>query len=194
MSGVIIDEFLLDISTRISDEASTSAKFLFRGKMAAPVVKAASLAHIARESTDIHRLSQFYKEVYNFYLLLPYFFSIHNSFVYCSCYLVVQMFGFEEIESPNFGELKVIWLNLPSAFQLHLIERDPKSKLPEGPWNATSPVADPSHLPRGHHICFSVSSSNFDSVVHALKVNLQIYLKPRKPFEIFALSIDLIKR
>lgn len=104
------------------------------------------------------------------------------------------MFGFEEIESPNFGELKVIWLNLPSAFQLHLIERDPKSKLPEGPWNAMSPVADPSHLPRGHHICLSVSSSNFDSVVHALKVNLQIYLKPGKPFEIFTLSIDLIKR
>ncbi|KAG6574977.1 hypothetical protein SDJN03_25616, partial [Cucurbita argyrosperma subsp. sororia] len=109
--------------------------------MAVPVAKAASLAHIARESSDIHRLSEFYKE----------------------------MFGFDEIESPNFGELKVIWLNLPSAFQLHLIERDPKSKLPEGPWSATSPVVDPSHLPRGHHICFSVSSSNFDSVVHSLK-------------------------
>ncbi|KGN44241.1 uncharacterized protein LOC101211159 [Cucumis sativus] len=109
--------------------------------MAFPVAKAASLAHIARESSNIHRLSQFYKE----------------------------MFGFEEIESPDFGELKVIWLNLPSAFQLHLIQRDPNSKLPEGPWSATSPVADPSHLPRGHHICFSVPISNFDSVVHALK-------------------------
>ena len=87
---------------------------------------------------------------------------------------MVQMFGFEEIESPDFGELKVIWLNLPSAFQLHLIQRDPNSKLPEGPWSATSPVADPSHLPRGHHICFSVPISNFDSVVHALKVILQI--------------------
>ncbi|KAA0040799.1 lactoylglutathione lyase [Cucumis melo var. makuwa] len=109
--------------------------------MAFPVAKAASLAHIARESSNIHRLSQFYKE----------------------------MFGFEEIESPDFGALKVIWLNLPSAFQLHLIERDPNSKLPEGPCSATSPVADPSHLPRGHHICFSVPISNFDSLVHALK-------------------------
>uniref|UniRef100_A0A9I9D4G6 VOC domain-containing protein n=1 Tax=Cucumis melo TaxID=3656 RepID=A0A9I9D4G6_CUCME len=109
--------------------------------MAFPVARAASLAHIARESSNIHRLSQFYKE----------------------------MFGFEEIESPDFGALKVIWLNLPSAFQLHLIERDPNSKLPEGPCSATSPVADPSHLPRGHHICFSVPISNFDSLVHALK-------------------------
>ncbi|XP_022138502.1 uncharacterized protein LOC111009659 [Momordica charantia] len=109
--------------------------------MAAPVAKSASLGHIARESSDVLRLSEFYKE----------------------------MFGFEEIESPKFGEFKVVWLNLPSAFQLHLIERDPKSKLPEGPWSAASPVADPSHLPRGHHICFSVSSSNFDSLVHALK-------------------------
>ena len=47
--------------------------------MAVPVAKAASLAHIARESSDIHRLSEFYKEVYNLYLL-PSFLSFHNSF------------------------------------------------------------------------------------------------------------------
>ncbi|KAF4353139.1 hypothetical protein G4B88_003016 [Cannabis sativa] len=99
----------------------------------------ATLNHISRESTDIRRLANFYK----------------------------QIFGFEEIESPNFGDFKVIWLNLPSAFALHLIERDPTTKLPEGPWSATSPVADPSHIRRGHHICFSVS--NFESFVQTLK-------------------------
>jgi hypothetical protein len=36
----------------------------------------------------------------------------------------VQIFGLEEIESPNFVEFTVIWLNLSSAFQLHLIERN----------------------------------------------------------------------
>ncbi|KAF5465718.1 lactoylglutathione lyase [Juglans microcarpa x Juglans regia] len=106
--------------------------------MAASVAKGASLSHISRESSDIRRLANFYKEI----------------------------FGFEEIESPDFVEFKVIWLNLASV-QIHLIERNPSSRLPEGPWSATSPVADPSHLPRGHHICFSVS--NFESVVRALK-------------------------
>lgn len=92
---------------------------------------------------------------------------------------LLQIFGFEEIESPDFVEFKVIWLNLASV-QLHLIERNPSSRLPEGPWSATSPVADPSHLPRGHHICFSVS--NFESVVRTLKVpstslsHLNLYL------------------
>ncbi|KAK9933300.1 hypothetical protein M0R45_020501 [Rubus argutus] len=107
--------------------------------MAAAVAQGVSLNHISRESSDIRRLADFYKET----------------------------FGFEEIESPDFGEFKVIWLNLPSAFSMHLIERDPSYKLPEGPWSATSPVADPSHLPRGHHICFSVS--NFESFVQTLK-------------------------
>ncbi|PRQ38622.1 uncharacterized protein LOC133709869 [Rosa rugosa] len=106
---------------------------------AAPVAQGVSLNHISRESSDIRRLAEFYKET----------------------------FGFEEIESPNFGEFKVIWLNLPSAFSMHLIERNPTYQLPEGPWSATSPVADPSHLPRGHHICFSVS--NFESFVQTLK-------------------------
>ncbi|GMY08152.1 glyoxylase I 4 [Fagus crenata] len=35
-----------------------------------------------------------------------------------------QIFGLEEIESPNFVEFTVIWLNLSSAFQLYLIERN----------------------------------------------------------------------
>ncbi|XP_065863292.1 uncharacterized protein [Euphorbia lathyris] len=103
------------------------------------IAKEAYLNHIARESSDIRRLADFYK----------------------------QVFGFEEIESPNFGEFKVIWLNLSQAFCLHLIERSPATKLPEGSYSATSPVLDPSHLPRGHHICFSVA--NFDSLVQTLK-------------------------
>ncbi|KAB1220135.1 hypothetical protein CJ030_MR3G006625 [Morella rubra] len=120
--------------------------------MAAPVAKGVTLNHISRESSDIRRLANFYKEI----------------------------FGFEEVESPNFLEFKVIWLNMGSAFQLHLIERNPSSKLPEGPWSAVSPVADPSHLPRGHHICFSVS--NFDSFLRTLKV-------PPPPIFLEALSI-----
>lgn len=107
--------------------------------MAASVATGVSLNHISRESSDIRRLANFYKEI----------------------------FGFEEIESPNFLEFKVIWLNLSSAFQLHLIERNPSNNLPEGPWSATSPVVDPSHLPRGHHICFTVS--NFESFLQSLK-------------------------
>ncbi|KAJ4891447.1 Lactoylglutathione lyase / glyoxalase I family protein [Raphanus sativus] len=100
----------------------------------------ASLGHIARESSDVTRLAQFYKEV----------------------------FGFEEIESPDFGDLKVIWLNLPGAFAMHIIQRNTSTNLPEGPFSATtSAVRDPSHLPMGHHICFSVS--NFDSFLRSLK-------------------------
>ncbi|KAM7485523.1 hypothetical protein LguiA_001532 [Lonicera macranthoides] len=98
----------------------------------------ACLNHISRESADIKRLSQFYQ----------------------------QTFGFEEIESPKL-EFKVIWLRLPPSLYLHLIERDPQNKLPEGPWSATSAVAEPKNLPRGHHICFSVS--NFDYFVQTLK-------------------------
>uniref|UniRef100_A0A5B7BYH4 Putative lactoylglutathione lyase n=1 Tax=Davidia involucrata TaxID=16924 RepID=A0A5B7BYH4_DAVIN len=99
----------------------------------------ACLNHVSRESSDIKRLAKFYQEI----------------------------FGFEQIESPNF-EFKVIWLKLSPNFYLHLIERNPETKLPEGPWSAESPVADPKNLHRGHHICFSVS--NFDSFVQTLKV------------------------
>ncbi|TQD82757.1 hypothetical protein C1H46_031677 [Malus baccata] len=105
----------------------------------AAIATGVSLNHISRESSDIRRLADFYKEI----------------------------FGLEEIESPSFGEFKVIWLKAPGNFALHLIERNPSFNLPEGPWSATSPVADPSHLPRGHHICFNVS--NFQSFVKTLK-------------------------
>ncbi|GAU18845.1 hypothetical protein TSUD_228350 [Trifolium subterraneum] len=99
-----------------------------------------SLNHISRESTDIKRLADFYQ----------------------------QIFGFEEVESPKFGEFKVVWLRLPtSSLYLHLIERNPSNNLPEGPWSAASPVKDPSHLPRGHHLCFSVP--NFQSFLQTLK-------------------------
>ncbi|KAI9390236.1 hypothetical protein POPTR_008G153602v4 [Populus trichocarpa] len=54
-----------------------------------------------------------------------------------------------------------------SRFRFHLIERSPDTQLPEGPYSAASPVLDPTHLPRGHHVCFSVS--NFDSFVQSLK-------------------------
>ncbi|XP_059649597.1 glyoxylase I 4 [Cornus florida] len=99
--------------------------------------KGACLNHVSRESSDINRLAKFYQEI----------------------------FGFEQIESPKL-EFQVIWLKLSSIY-IHLIERDPQTKLPEGPWTATSPVADPKNLPRGHHICFSVS--NFDSFLQTLK-------------------------
>ncbi|KAL6970430.1 hypothetical protein U1Q18_030130 [Sarracenia purpurea var. burkii] len=102
------------------------------------VAKGAFLNHVSRESTDINRLAKFYQEI----------------------------FGFEQIENPKF-EFNVIWLKLPPSFFLHLIERNPETKLPEGPWSATSAVADPKNLFRGHHICFSVS--NFDSFVQTLK-------------------------
>ncbi|XP_040986650.1 uncharacterized protein LOC121234672 [Juglans microcarpa x Juglans regia] len=106
--------------------------------MVASVAKGASLNHISRESSDIRRLTNYYNEV----------------------------FGFEEIESLDFVEFKVIWFNL-AFVQIHLIERNPSSRLLEGPWSATSPVTNPNHLPRGHHICFSVS--NFEYVVRTLK-------------------------
>ncbi|XP_068651114.1 uncharacterized protein [Aristolochia californica] len=97
------------------------------------------LHHIARETTDVKRLAKFYQEI----------------------------FGFERIESPNFGGGEVIWLVLPPYFSLHLIERNPESKLPEGPWSSTDAVADPKNLPTGHHLSFAVS--NYDSVVQNLK-------------------------
>ncbi|KAG9158369.1 hypothetical protein Leryth_013118 [Lithospermum erythrorhizon] len=100
--------------------------------------KVICLNHVSRESSDIKRLAQFYQEV----------------------------FGFEQIEAPEFG-FEVIWLKLSPSFYLHLIERDPSTKLPEGPWSATAAVADPKNLPRGHHLCFSVP--NFDSFVHSVK-------------------------
>ncbi|CAH1427953.1 unnamed protein product [Lactuca virosa] len=98
----------------------------------------ASFNHVSRESSDIDRLANFYQEI----------------------------FGFERIESPKF-EFKVIWLRQSPSFCLHLIERNPNTKLPEGPWSATDAVADTKNLFRGHHLCFTVS--NFDSFVKTLK-------------------------
>ncbi|KAL3626294.1 hypothetical protein CASFOL_029843 [Castilleja foliolosa] len=101
--------------------------------------KGACLNHISRESTDIKRLAKFY----------------------------IEIFGFEQVESPKF-DFGVIWLKLGSSLYLHLIERDPNSKLPEGPWSsASSSMADPKNLPRGHHLCLYVP--NFDSFVQTLK-------------------------
>lgn len=83
------------------------------------------------------------------------------------CVYCVQILGFEKVETPDFG-FGVIWLKLSPSFYLHIIERDPTTNLPEGPWSAVSAVKEPSNLPRGHHIAFSVA--NFDSFVNALKV------------------------
>ncbi|WMV47743.1 hypothetical protein MTR67_041128 [Solanum verrucosum] len=108
------------------------------------------LNHVSRESSDINRLAQFY----------------------------IEIFEFEKVEAPRF-EFDVIWLKLAPAFYLHLIERDPTTKLPEGPWSATSAVADPKNLPRGHHVCFTIS--NFDSFVQKLKekgIEVQEWTQP----------------
>lgn len=83
------------------------------------------------------------------------------------CLELLQILGFEKVETPDFG-FGVIWLKLSPCFYLHLIDRDPTTKLPEGPWSSVSAVKEPSNLPRGHHIAFSVA--NFDSFVHTLKV------------------------
>ena len=60
----------------------------------------------------------------------------------------------------------VIWLVKPSAFTMHLIEFNPS--YPPNESNDTAVVADPADIPRGHHICFSVT--NFESFVQKLKV------------------------
>ncbi|KAJ4967962.1 hypothetical protein NE237_014663 [Protea cynaroides] len=101
--------------------------------------KGVCLHHISRESSDVKRLSKFYNEI----------------------------LGFEKIESPDNGIYERIWMKLPPVFSLHLIERNPKTKLPEGPWSSTDAIADPKNLSRGHHICFAVS--NYDSFVQTIK-------------------------
>ncbi|KAL4579556.1 hypothetical protein LXL04_015707 [Taraxacum kok-saghyz] len=98
----------------------------------------ASFHHVARETSDVDRLAKFYQEI----------------------------LGLERIQNPKF-DFKVIWLKQSPSFYLHLIERDPNAKLPEGPWSAEGAVADPKNLSRGHHLCFSVS--NYDAVVKTLK-------------------------
>ncbi|KAJ4980844.1 hypothetical protein NE237_031681 [Protea cynaroides] len=88
--------------------------------------------------SDLERLAKFYKEI----------------------------LGFEELESLKFGEFRVIWLRLSPVFALHLIERNPETKLLEGPWSSTAAIANPKNLPRGHHICFAVL--NYDSFIQTL--------------------------
>ncbi|KAG1348255.1 hypothetical protein COCNU_06G020840 [Cocos nucifera] len=104
------------------------------------------LNHIAMESSDLKRLANFYQEV----------------------------LGFEGVEAPKFTNVEVLWLKLPfnSSFALHLIQRNPHSKVPVIPYGSgssspSSTVADPRALPRRHHLAFSVS--NFDSLVRTLK-------------------------
>jgi hypothetical protein len=47
----------------------------------------------------------------------------------------MQVLGFKELELPEkFGPFQVVWLELPPSYALHLIERDPKSRLPESPF------------------------------------------------------------
>ncbi|XP_052188357.1 uncharacterized protein LOC127798795 [Diospyros lotus] len=105
--------------------------------------KGTFLDHVTKESSDVKRLAQFYQEI----------------------------LGFEQIESPNFPDVETIWLKLPPSFYLHLIQRYPASRLPEGPWRASeSAVADPKNLPTGHHMCFTVP--NFDFAVQTLKVTV----------------------
>ncbi|XP_074586896.1 uncharacterized protein LOC141842794 [Curcuma longa] len=71
--------------------------------------------------------------------------------------------GFEQIDTFKFGEFEVIWLRIRSSFYMHLVEKDPKPKLPEVP----SAVLDPSALLRGLHISFGVS--NYVAFVTSLK-------------------------
>ncbi|MCL7045212.1 hypothetical protein MKW94_010268 [Papaver nudicaule] len=97
------------------------------------------LHHIARETPDVERLVKFYEEI----------------------------FGFERIETPDFGAMKVVWLKISPVSSLHLIEKNPEAKLPESPWSTEGGVTDPKHLPRGHHLCFAVS--NYDTVLQTLK-------------------------
>ncbi|PRQ38623.1 putative glyoxalase/Bleomycin resistance protein/Dihydroxybiphenyl dioxygenase [Rosa chinensis] len=92
--------------------------------MAATVAQGLTVDHIARQSNNIRRLADFY----------------------------IEIFGFEEVESPKFGPLKVMWLILPSAFTMHLIECNPTDRR-SGP----SLVADPADIPRGHHMVASLS-------------------------------------
>ncbi|KAJ6796918.1 Uncharacterized protein M6B38_220915 [Iris pallida] len=108
--------------------------------MAVAAAQGVRLHHISRETSDLNRLGTFYQEI-----------------------LV-----FERIESPKFPDFEVVWLKLDHIY-LHLIERNPQSKLPEGPFSAPEGCdsVDPKAISRGHHLCFGVS--NFDSFVQKLK-------------------------
>lgn len=111
------------------------------------IAEGVRLHHIARETSDVERLAAFYAEV----------------------------LGFERVGAPKFGDFAVAWLRIPrSPLSLHIIERNPQSKLPVSPYAAAAAaasaaiVADPKALPRGHHVSFAVS--NYDAFVRTLKV------------------------
>jgi hypothetical protein len=45
------------------------------------------------------------------------------------------VFGFKKLETPqSFGDFNVTWLHLPPIYSLHVVERDPDSRLPESPF------------------------------------------------------------
>ncbi|XP_024386259.1 uncharacterized protein [Physcomitrium patens] len=99
------------------------------------------LHHIARETSDVNRLVDFYQ----------------------------QVFGFKKLETPqSFGDFNVTWLHLPPIYSLHVVERDPKSRLPESPFVVPSDAnADVSALWRGPHLSFRVS--DYDAAINTLK-------------------------
>ncbi|KAK9083828.1 hypothetical protein Scep_030299 [Stephania cephalantha] len=103
------------------------------------LAQGACLNHISRATPDVKRLAQFYQEI----------------------------LGFERIESPNFIDFEVIWLKLPgdsSMTMMHLIERNPQSKLPEEP-ELTGEVGSGEEI--GSHVSFAVE--NYDEFVNTLK-------------------------
>ncbi|GAQ85908.1 lactoylglutathione lyase [Klebsormidium nitens] len=98
------------------------------------------LVHIARETDNVDRLVAFYTEI----------------------------LGFKRMDTPTFGPFQVAWLEFPPSQQIHIIQRNPDSKLPESPLNAgPDSRKDPSALPRGHHLSFRVS--DYDAAVKSLK-------------------------
>jgi len=111
------------------------------------------LHHVAHESEDVQRASEFYQ----------------------------QVLGFKELELPEkFGPFQVVWLELPPSYALHLIERDLKSRLPESPFVVPNDAnADPSALWRGHHLSFRVS--DYDGAIKILKErNVQYFEKTQQ--------------
>ncbi|KAI3979768.1 hypothetical protein MKX01_013863 [Papaver californicum] len=70
-------------------------------------------------------------------------------------------------ETPDVERLAKFYEEIPPVFSLHLIEKNPEVKLPESPWSTKGGVTDPKDLPRGHHLCFTVS--NYDTVLQTLK-------------------------
>ncbi|KAK9146642.1 hypothetical protein Sjap_006545 [Stephania japonica] len=101
------------------------------------------LNHISRATPDVKHLAQFYQEV------------------------PPRILGFERIQSPNFADFEVIWLKLPgdsSSTMMHLIERNPESKLPEEP-ELTGEVVRSEEI--GSHVSFTVE--NYDEFVNTLK-------------------------